>query len=122
MDRRREGGSRPWRALRSPRMPPPTRPPIDRARIEHVAKLANLSLDDAAADKLAHELDAILRYVEELGTLDTKDVPPTANVQLDASAWRNDEVQPCLTHEEALSQAPRSSEGGFAVPAFVENG
>jgi hypothetical protein len=29
-------------------------------------------------------------------------------------------VTPCLSHEEALSQAPRVEADGFAVPAFLE--
>lgn len=94
---------------------------IDRALIQHVAQLASLSLTDAEGEKLTHEIGAILKYVGELGTLDTADVPPTAYVQLEASSWRADEVQPGISHERALSQAPRASQGGFAVPGFVES-
>jgi aspartyl-tRNA(Asn)/glutamyl-tRNA(Gln) amidotransferase subunit C len=95
-------------------------PPIDRAMVQHVAKLASLSLSDDEADRFAAELARIVSYVEQLETLDTREVPPTAHVQLDRAPWREDEVKPCLTHEEALAQAPRAEEGGFAVPTFVE--
>jgi aspartyl-tRNA(Asn)/glutamyl-tRNA(Gln) amidotransferase subunit C len=33
---------------------------------------------------------------------------------------RPDEPRPCLSHEEALAQAPEAVDGGFAVPTFVE--
>ena len=33
---------------------------------------------------------------------------------------RPDQVEPSLSNEAALSGAPRSVSGGFAVPAFVE--
>jgi aspartyl-tRNA(Asn)/glutamyl-tRNA(Gln) amidotransferase subunit C len=95
---------------------------IDRALITHVAQLASLSLSDAEADKLTHELAAIVKYVDELETLDTSNVPPTAHVQIERTAWRADEVQPGLSHEDALSQAPRVASGGFAVPPFVDSG
>jgi aspartyl-tRNA(Asn)/glutamyl-tRNA(Gln) amidotransferase subunit C len=93
---------------------------IDRAAIDHVAKLASLSLTDAEAERLAFELGAIVRYVEELASIDTSNVAPTATVQLARAEWRGDAVEPCLSHEEALAGATRATDGGFAVPAFVE--
>jgi len=93
---------------------------IDRARVEQIAKLAALSLEEDEVEALARDLAAIVSYVEELEALDTTDVPPTANVRLGASQWREDAVQPGLSHEDALAQAPRAEHDGFAVPAFVE--
>ena len=95
---------------------------IDRALIAHVAQLASLSLTDAEGEKLTAEIGAILAYVSELGALDTSDVPATAHVQLESAAWRADEAQASLPQDRALSQAPRASQGGFAVPGFVESG
>jgi aspartyl-tRNA(Asn)/glutamyl-tRNA(Gln) amidotransferase subunit C len=95
-------------------------PAIDRALVLHVAKLASLSLSDVEADKLAGELAKIVGYVAQLDALDTRDVPPTAHVQIDRTPWRQDEPRPGLSHEDALAQAPRIEGDGFAVPAFVE--
>jgi len=97
-----------------------TRPRIDRELVLHVAKLASLSLSEREVDRFAAELGRIVAYVEHLDALDTRDVPATAHVQLDQAAWREDEVRPGLSREEALSQAPRVEADGFAVPAFVE--
>jgi aspartyl-tRNA(Asn)/glutamyl-tRNA(Gln) amidotransferase subunit C len=93
---------------------------IDRQRVRDVAKLAALSLTEDEEDALAHDLDAIVRYVEELDALDTRDVPPTTSVLIGTSALRDDEAQPCLSHEDALAAAPRVENDGFAVPAFVD--
>jgi aspartyl-tRNA(Asn)/glutamyl-tRNA(Gln) amidotransferase subunit C len=93
---------------------------IDRAQIMHVATLSSLSLTDAEASKMTDEIGAILKYVDELATLDTSNVPPTAHVQLERTAWRPDDVLPGVPHDEALSQAPRKAQGGFAVPGFVD--
>ena len=94
---------------------------IDRAIIAHVATLSSLSLTEAEAAKMTDEIGAILKYVDELATLDTTDVPPTMHVQLERTEWRADEVLPGVTHNEALAQAPRAAQGGFAVPGFVES-
>jgi aspartyl-tRNA(Asn)/glutamyl-tRNA(Gln) amidotransferase subunit C len=95
-------------------------PKIDRALVTHVAKLASLSLTDTELDRFAPELERIVAHVEKLAALDTSDVPPTAHVQIDCTPLRADEVAPCLTHDDALSQAPQVEADGFAVPAFVE--
>jgi aspartyl-tRNA(Asn)/glutamyl-tRNA(Gln) amidotransferase subunit C len=86
----------------------------------HVAKLSSLSLSSVEVDRFAAELARIVGYVEQLDEIDTSDVPPTAHVRLDRTPWREDEILPCLTREEALAQAPRVEHDGFAVPTFVE--
>ncbi|MEO8875939.1 MAG: Asp-tRNA(Asn)/Glu-tRNA(Gln) amidotransferase subunit GatC [Polyangiaceae bacterium] len=95
-------------------------PSIHRAQIEHVATLASLSLNDAEKTAMATELAAIVKYVDELNEVDTTGVPATLNVQLEHAAWRADVIEPSLTHEEALAEAPQEAHGGFAVPVFVE--
>ena len=95
-------------------------PKVDRALVLHVAKLASLSLSDAEADRLTRELASIVAYVEQLEELDTSGTSPMAHVDIERLPWRPDEPRPGLSHEDALAQAPRSEQGGFAVPAFVD--
>ena len=98
-----------------------TKPVLDRAQILHVAELASLSLTDEETNAMATELAAIVSFMGDLDAVDTDDVPPTAHVQLERAAWRRDAVEPSLSQAEALSQAPESAHGGFAVPVFVES-
>jgi len=102
----------PWRPMAE-------RPKIDRARVEHVARLASLSLDAPEVDAMVAELGRILEYVEKLGEVDTDDVPPMTGLSA-GTTLRPDEVQPGLSQAEALGQAPRPSSGGFAVPRFLD--
>jgi aspartyl-tRNA(Asn)/glutamyl-tRNA(Gln) amidotransferase subunit C len=95
-------------------------PKIDRDVVLHVAKLASLSLADAEVDRFTGELARIVGHVEQLEALDTRDIPPTAHVQVERIPLRRDEVTPGLTHDEALAQAPQVEADGFAVPAFLE--
>jgi aspartyl-tRNA(Asn)/glutamyl-tRNA(Gln) amidotransferase subunit C len=86
---------------------------ITRDNVLHVAKLARLELSETEIDKMQRDLDGILEYVNQLSELDT--------TQLVAAApFRADVLVPSLPHDLALSQAPRSSSDGFAVPAFVD--
>jgi aspartyl-tRNA(Asn)/glutamyl-tRNA(Gln) amidotransferase subunit C len=89
--------------------------------VHHVASLASLSLSAAEAARFEGELRKIVAYVAQLDEVDTRDVSPTAHVQLDRLPVRDDEVKPGLSHEDALAQAPSVDAGGFAVPTFVES-
>ena len=95
---------------------------IDRGVVDHVKKLACLSLTDEETARMTADLAAIVKYVEELSELDTSNVEPTTTVQLGPTAWRPDVVEEGLAHDEALAAAPRTADGGFAVPGFVESG
>jgi aspartyl-tRNA(Asn)/glutamyl-tRNA(Gln) amidotransferase subunit C len=93
---------------------------ITRDNVLHVAKLARLELSETEIDRMQRDLDGILEYVNQLSELDTTDVPATTQVAVVAAPFRADEPRPSIPHELALSQAPRSSSDGFAVPGFVE--
>ena len=90
---------------------------IDRAQVEHVARLARLALDDAEKDRMAHELSGVLEHIEKISELDLDEVPPTSHVVDVTTPLRSDEEQPCLEREQALDQAPATQEGGFLVPS-----
>jgi aspartyl-tRNA(Asn)/glutamyl-tRNA(Gln) amidotransferase subunit C len=97
-------------------------PTFDRAAIEHLAKLAALSLTEEEIHGLAGELQAIVAYVEELSAVDTSSVSTaaaTGEAIGDSPGWRDDVVREGLTRQEALAAAPHATETGFAVPAFV---
>lgn len=96
--------------------------PIDEKEVARVAELACLSLTKEETVAMAKDLERIVAYVEELGQLDTSNVPPTSHVLMGKTAWREDVVEQGLSHDDALAQAPRSSQGGFAVPAYVGEG
>jgi aspartyl-tRNA(Asn)/glutamyl-tRNA(Gln) amidotransferase subunit C len=93
---------------------------ITRDNVLHVAKLARLELTELEVDRMQRDLNGILDYVNQLSELDTTDVPATAQVAVVSAPFRSDVPHQCLPHEVALSQAPRSSSDGFAVPAFVD--
>lgn len=93
---------------------------ITRDNVLHVAKLARLELSEAEIDKMQRDLDGILEYVNQLSELDTNGIAATTQVAVVAAPFRSDEPRPSLPHDLALSQAPRSSSDGFAVPAFVD--
>ncbi len=93
---------------------------ITRAEVEHVSRLARLALTDQELDSLTGEMDAILDYVGQLNTLDTDDIVPTSHAVPMANAFRDDQVRPGFTPQQALSNAPDAAENTFRVPRVIE--
>jgi aspartyl-tRNA(Asn)/glutamyl-tRNA(Gln) amidotransferase subunit C len=88
--------------------------------VEHVARLARLALDPGELDALTGDMDAILAYVEQLNRLHTDGITPTAHAVPMANAFRQDEVRPSFTPEQAQGNAPAPDPAGFRVPRVIE--
>ena len=88
--------------------------------IKYVANLARIALTPEEEARLGSQLGDILGYVKKLEELDVSDVEPMAHaVPLD-NVLRADEVQPSISNEEALANAPKAAKGLFVVPKIVE--
>jgi aspartyl-tRNA(Asn)/glutamyl-tRNA(Gln) amidotransferase subunit C len=96
---------------------------LSRADVEHVAHLARLGLTEDESARLEGQLNHILDQYTVLTKLDTEHIPPTAQTIELANILREDVVQPSLSADEALANAPeRSDTGHFVVPAILGGG
>ena len=93
---------------------------LTNSEVEHIALLSRLELSDAERERAASELSQIIGYFEALGELDTENVEPTMHALPIENVLRADEVQPGLSREAALQNAPESADGMFQVPRVVE--
>lgn len=94
---------------------------IDRAAVDHIARLARLDLSDAERSRMETELAQILGHAERIQSLDLDEVEPTSHSIPLRNVTRPDEVRPSLTQEEALQNAPESEDGRFKVPRIIED-
>ena len=92
---------------------------ISRDEVAHLARLARLALSDEELDSYVGQIDAILGHVSQIQEVDVTGVDPTGNPLKDVNVFRSDEVEPCLTQEEALAEAPKAADGRFAVPRIL---
>ena len=93
---------------------------LNRKDVEHVALLSRLELSEKDLDTYTGQLDAILEYIDVLNQVDTTGVEPMAHVLDVRNVMRPDIVQPSLSQEEALQNAPEPENGFFKVPKIVE--
>lgn len=92
---------------------------ISRDEVAHLARLARLALTDSELDSFAGQLDAILAHVGAIQAVDVTGVEATDNPLTDVNVTRPDQVEPCLTQEQALDAAPKAVDGRFAVPRIL---
>jgi aspartyl-tRNA(Asn)/glutamyl-tRNA(Gln) amidotransferase subunit C len=93
---------------------------LDEQAVRHVAHLARLKVSEAEVRLFAEQLSTILDYVEQLGELDTDDVPPTAHPLPLSNVFREDAVRDSRPAEEALSNAPDRKDAFFKVPKVID--
>lgn len=93
---------------------------VDRAAVDHVARLARLDLSDAERDRLTTELTEILEHAGRIQALDLEGVEPTSHAVPIRNVMRADEVRPSLSQDEALATAPAPEDGRFRVPRILE--
>jgi len=93
---------------------------LDRSTVARIAHLARIRVPEDELEALTHELANILTWVEQLGELDTGDVPPMTGATVQKLPRRADAVTDGGHRDKLLANAPASSEGFFAVPKVVE--
>ena len=94
--------------------------PATEINVKYVAHLARLNLSPEEEQKFGTQLNQVLGYVDKLNQLDVSQVEPTAHAVPLVNVTRADEVQPSLSNEDALRNAPAKANGLFIVPKIVE--
>jgi len=94
---------------------------ITKKQVQHIAKLADLTLSEKEVEKFRKELSDTLGYIEVLDELDTENVKPTAQVTGLKNVFRDDEVdkERYLSQKEALSQAESKEDGFFKAKRVI---
>ena len=88
--------------------------------IEHLARLARLSVSDDEKILFANQIDGILNYMDKLNEPDTFNVEPTSHVIPLSNVVREDLPKDSLEREDALRNAPDRTDKFYRVPKIIE--
>lgn len=86
--------------------------------VDHVARLAHLSLTAEEREAFARQLDQVLAYAESIQALDTAGVEPMSHAAA-TETFREDVPREGLPREAALAAAPDAADGLFRVPRVL---
>lgn len=88
--------------------------------IKYLEKLARITLTEDEEKKVGNELQDILTYIDMLNELDTDGVEAMSHCFPVTNVMREDEVQPSMSEDEIVANAPESQDGCFVVPKTVD--
>ena len=87
--------------------------------VEHIATLAKLEFSDVEKEKFTHQFNNILKYMEQLNSIDTSNVEPLSQVIELHNVFREDVVTTSTPTDTALKNAPSTSGEHFKVPKVI---
>jgi len=93
---------------------------IDKKTVEDVAHLARIELEPKELEKLSHQLEHVLAFIDKLSSLNTDNVPPTSHILPLNNVLRKDELSGSLPIEKTLANAPAKQGNFFLVPKVIE--
>ena len=88
--------------------------------VHGVAELARLRFSPAEEERLAGELNRILRYMDKLNELDTAGVEPMSHAVDVVNVLRPDRAVNRPRTEALLSNAPARDDDFLSVPKIIE--
>jgi aspartyl-tRNA(Asn)/glutamyl-tRNA(Gln) amidotransferase subunit C len=88
--------------------------------VRHLAGLARIDLSDAEVESLTGELAQIVESIAKVAEVATPDVVATSHPIPLQNVFREDEVCPSLTVEQALSGAPEREGDRFKVASILD--
>ena len=85
---------------------------ITKDLVAHIAKLARIKLSETEVDKFTGQMTEIVKFVEKLNEVDTKNVPETSQVNGMENVLREDEVKPFKKMKEVVECSNNPTEKG----------
>ena len=88
--------------------------------VKHVASLAKLEFTDEELQKFTGQMDEIINMVEQLGEVDTTDVPVTSTVTEEVNVMREDVAVKGTDRTLVMENVPEEKDGLIKVPAIID--
>jgi aspartyl-tRNA(Asn)/glutamyl-tRNA(Gln) amidotransferase subunit C len=93
---------------------------LDKQAVAKIARLARIEVSDADKEHYAREISGLLKWMEQLGEVNTDNVPLMTSVSEVKLPWRKDAVTDGNQQEAVTKNAPNSDYGCFVVPKVME--
>jgi len=95
---------------------------LTKKEVEHISKLARLSLSNSEIERFQKELSSILDYIEKLKEVDIPNIEPTSHPIKIRNVVREDEIakREVLKNEKLLALAPETKDGYLKVKSILK--
>lgn len=93
---------------------------VDLNIVKRVAKLSRIAVNEAQAEKMVGELNAVFSFIEQLNEVDVEGVEPMTSVIETKMRLRKDEVTDGNKADDIVANAPATEDHFFMVPKVIE--
>ncbi|MFL2727807.1 MAG: Asp-tRNA(Asn)/Glu-tRNA(Gln) amidotransferase subunit GatC [Gammaproteobacteria bacterium] len=93
---------------------------MDKETVATISYLSRLAFDKDNEDKITKDLENIIKFVDQLESIDTSNIDPLTSPLEQTAKTRVDEVTAKNRKEKFLQNAPDANEDYFLVPRVVE--
>lgn len=88
--------------------------------IDQLAHLARLEFNEQDREQIRNDINRMLKFVEKLNEISTDTVEPLVHMTNESITLRPDVIQPALTQNDALKNAPLKDSDYFKVPKVID--
>lgn len=93
---------------------------VDKETVRNIARLARIEMTEDQIERAVPQIDGIVRWVEQLGEVNTNNIEPLASVVDIPLRLREDVVNDGQCADKILANAPEDTQGYIVVPKVVE--
>jgi len=93
---------------------------MDKETVTTISYLSRLAFDKENEEKITKDLENIIKFVDQLDSVDTSNIEPLTSPLEKTAKTRADEVTSKNRKEKFLKNAPNANEDYFLVPRVVE--
>ena len=93
---------------------------INKEAVKKISQLSRIASNDEFETSMIKDLNTILKFVDQLNEIDTKDIEPLSSVVEQKLFQREDVVKKMNEKEEILKNSPNKNENYFVVPKVIE--
>ena len=94
--------------------------PVTKEELLHIAKLADLELDEKEVDNYLANLEDILNFANIVNNAPVEGLDITIGANEAKNVFRKDEVKVFKDNESLLENAPDKAQNMFKIPKVIE--
>ena len=92
---------------------------VSKEEILHIAKLADLKINENEIDEYAKNLDDILNFMKILDSVNTDNVKESIGSLNNVNVFRKDEIKEFEDKDALLQNAPEQEDNMFRIPKVI---
>ena len=93
---------------------------MDKETVATISYLSRLAFDKQNEEKITRDLENIIKFVDQLDSIDTSHIEPLKSPLQKTAKTREDKISAQNRKEQFLKNAPDANDDYFLVPRVVE--